>query len=179
MGMSRPSRDFSFSVCNGVFKTRKRSDSQLYILFESRFAKMLRKKNIWKTTAIFSQEELMLSECKLVLDSVSGYTWVYEEGLISTSRNQSRKTHASTVLCNNNVQRVYENCNPHEYSGRSYRYGWLEDFRPFSGNLTAIVDAGLEKIVSVVPDELHGALFLAGYRRGSTILLRVSVCCII
>ncbi|PIO72035.1 hypothetical protein TELCIR_06045 [Teladorsagia circumcincta] len=73
------------------------------------------------------------------------------------------------------VQRVYENCNLHEYSGNSYRYGWLEDFRPFNGNLIANVDTGLENIVSVIPDDLHGALFLAGYRRGSTTLLRVAV----
>ncbi|KAK5966433.1 hypothetical protein GCK32_013919, partial [Trichostrongylus colubriformis] len=71
------------------------------------------------------------------------------------------------------VQRVYENCNLHEYFGRSYRYGWLEDFRPFNGISVANVDTDLENIISVIPDELHGALFLAGYGRGSTILLRV------
>ncbi|VDL75063.1 unnamed protein product [Nippostrongylus brasiliensis] len=73
------------------------------------------------------------------------------------------------------VKRIYDNCNLHEHDENTYRYGWLEDFRPFEGKVIGRVDTKMEKVVSVVPDDLHDALFLAGRNGGSTVILRVSV----
>ncbi|WKY14224.1 hypothetical protein Q1695_000064 [Nippostrongylus brasiliensis] len=71
------------------------------------------------------------------------------------------------------VKRIYDNCNLHEHDENTYRYGWLEDFRPFEGKVIGRVDTKMEKVVSVVPDDLHDALFLAGRNGGSTVILRI------
>ncbi|KJH40218.1 hypothetical protein DICVIV_13842 [Dictyocaulus viviparus] len=68
---------------------------------------------------------------------------------------------------------TYGNCDLHRYTRSSYRYSWLEDFRPFKGVLVTTFDSDLDEVVSLVPDELHRAYFVAGNTKGSTVILRI------
>ncbi|VDO86820.1 unnamed protein product [Heligmosomoides polygyrus] len=59
------------------------------------------------------------------------------------------KTHFQPYGRSTDVRRIYENCNLHELKENTYRYGWLEDFRPFKGKL--IVPWALEPPTTLSP----------------------------
>ncbi|KAK6764785.1 hypothetical protein RB195_024919 [Necator americanus] len=71
------------------------------------------------------------------------------------------------------IEYVYENCNLHQFIENSYRYGWLEDFRPVKGSILGRVASDVERVVSVLPDYKSNAIFLGGYSGTSMVLLRV------
>ncbi|CAI4224839.1 unnamed protein product [Auanema sp. JU1783] len=53
---------------------------------------------------------------------------------------------------------TYDNCKLNEVQSRSYRYAWLENFKPIKGTIVARINRG--EIGSILADHIHNALFV-------------------
>lgn len=72
-----------------------------------------------------------------------------------------------------NSERRYENCELHQLADKSYRYGWLENFKPIVGQAIASVSKLDHAVTRLVPDRRNNAIFLTADDGNQEMILRI------